>query len=202
MTKRIRLAGAGAIAGGLLWSAAIVLERGFSYLKPGDGTGYYVVQAMAMLAFIGFLAGVQGLDWLKAAGTGRFGRWSLQAFKIGLVLLILASMSVLITRSDESPFFPLGGLIIAAAGVLTGVAVLQTGALVGWRGFTPLLVSLYFVFGMVVPIIASPVDNGAPAPLEFTWGITWMMLGLAYVVPLTRRATAPGSTTELTQAHS
>ena len=202
MTNGIRLASAGAIAGGLLWSAAIVLERGFSNLKPGDGTGYYVVQAMAMLAFIGFLLGVQGLDWLKAVGTGRFGRWPLQAFKIGLVLLILGGMSILITRSDESPFFPLGGIIIAVAGVLTGVAVLRTGALVGWRRFTPLLVSLYFVFGMVVPIIAGPADNGAPAPLEFTWGITWLMLGLAYVAPLIRRTTAPGSTTELTQAHS
>jgi hypothetical protein len=202
MMNRIRLAGAGAIAGGLLWSAAIVLERGFSYLKPGDGTGYYVVQAMAMLAFIGFLVGVQGLDWLKAAGTDRFGRWSLWAFKIGLVLLILAGMSILITRSDESPLFPLGGLIIAVAGVLTSVAVLRTGVLAGWQRFTPLLVSLYFVFGMVVPIIAGPVDGGAPTPLEFTWGVTWVIFGLAYFVPITRRAIAPGSTTELTQAHS
>src|SRR5437016_3896541 len=116
METRVRLAGAGALGGGLVWSACIALERGFSYMKPSDGTGYFVVQALATVAFVGFLVGVQGLDWLNAAGSGRFGRWSLRAFEVGIVFVILGGIVILLTRSDESPFYPLGGVLIAIAG--------------------------------------------------------------------------------------
>jgi hypothetical protein len=199
MDTRIRLAGIGAIAGGLLWSASIVVQQGFSYQKPSSGTGYYVVQVLAMLAFAGFLIGVRGLSWSRAVGTWSFGRRSLQAFEVGLVLLILACISILITGSDESPLFPLGGLIIAVGSVLTGVAVVRTAVLPGWRHFAPLLVSLYYVFGMVIPIIVSS-DNGDIAP-EIVWGVTWVILGLAYLVPTTVRSLGP-SAAELTKAHS
>jgi hypothetical protein len=200
MNERVRLAGIGAIAGGLLWSVAIVVQQTFSYDKPSSGTGYYVVQVLAMLAFAGFLVGVQGLDWSRAVSIGRFGRWSLRAFEVGLVVLILASISILVTRSEESPLFPLGGLMIAIAGVLTGIDVARTAALTGWRRFAPLLVILFYVFGMVIPIILS-TDNGDVAP-EIIWGATWVILGLAYLLPSTGRAMAPSSPPELTKSPS
>ena len=201
MATRIRLAGSGAIVGGLLWSACIALEHRFSYMHNSDGAGYYMVTALATLACIGFLVAVQGLAWSRATGAGRFGRRSLRAFQAGLLLLILGGIGILITRSDESALYPLGALVIIVAGVSTGVAVMRAEVLSGWRRFTPLLVSLYFLFGMVIPIAATPGDSGAPAPLEFTWGITWVVLGLAFVLPSRRESTAP-QTRELTASRA
>ena len=200
MDGRVRLAGLGAIAGGLLWSASIAVQQGFSYQKPSSGTGYYVVQVLAMLAFAGFLMGVQGLDWSGAVGNGRFGRRSLRAFEAGLVVLILASISILVTGSEESPLFPLGGLTIAVAGVLTGIAVVRAEVLTGWQRFAPLLMILSYIFGMVIPIILSS-DNGDVVP-EIVWGATWGILGLAYLIPSAPRRDAPSTTVELTRAQS
>src|SRR6266700_4126987 len=153
MNGRVRLAGAGAIAGGLLWSAAIVVQQAGSCLEPRSGAGFFVVQAIVLLACAGFLVGVQGLDWARAVGAGRFGRWSVRAFEVGIALEILASAMILATRSDESPLFPLGGVVMAVAGVLTGVAAIRAAVLTGWQRLAALLVGLYFLLGMVVPTI-------------------------------------------------
>ncbi len=197
MNGRVRLAGAGAIAGGLLWSAAIVVQQAGSYLEPRSGAGFFVVQAIVLLACAGFLVGVQGLDWARAVGAGRFGRWSVRAFEVGIALEILASAMILATRSDESPLFPLGGVVMAVAGVLTGVAAIRAAVLTGWQRLAALLVGLYFLLGMVVPTIFVPGDAGPPPVLEIVWGATGLLLGLALLTaspapPVAARA--PGLT--------
>ena len=44
MEERVRLAGVGAITGGLFWSGGIAVQEVFSYHKPSSGIGFYVVQ--------------------------------------------------------------------------------------------------------------------------------------------------------------
>lgn len=202
MDTKLRMAGQGAIAGGLLWIAAIIVQAAAHAYHTSDGTDYYVVQVLAGLGFIGLLLGVHGVGWARAAGAGRFGRWSLRAFEIGVVLLILGTFSILVTHSDESPLFPLGGLLIGIAGTLTGVAVVRTAAWSGWQRYAPLTVGLFFIFGMLIPVIANSNNDGPPAVLQAVWGATWLILGLAYLIPSYRSAAGYGTIPELTGTHS
>lgn len=202
MDNRLRIAGLGAIGGGLLWGTAIVVQWALSAYHTSDGTGYYVVQVLAGLAFVGLLLGVHGLSWSRAVGSERFGRWSWRAFETGVVLLILGTFSILLARSDESPLFPLGGLLIAVAGTMTGIAVARAGVWTGWQRFAPLLVGSFFIVGMLIPAIAGPGNDGPPAALQMVWGATWVILGLAYLVPSARPAIGLGAPPELTRSHS
>jgi hypothetical protein len=200
MKTRIRLAGIGAIAGGFLWSVAIALQEGFSYQKPSNGAGYYVLQMASAAAFLACVVGIQGLLWSGVTDHGRFGRWSLRVFQLGLTLMALATIAQTVTGNDEIILYPFGDLAIVIAGMLTGVAVVRTGMWTGWQRFTPLLIVLYFVFGMVVPAIASSSSDGPPAALDIAWGATWILLGLAYLLPSTEAPATTSAAPALTTA--
>lgn len=202
MMTRIRLAGAGAITGGLLWSAAVAVQQGFSYQKPSSGTGYYALQIAIAAAFLGCLVGLQGLDWSRAIGIGRVGRWSLRVFQLGLALMTVGTIAQTVTGNEDIVLYPFGALAIVVAGLLTGIAVVRAGVWTGWQHFTPLLVVLYFVFGMMVPAFASSSNDGPPPTLAVGWGAAWIILGLAYLVPFTRRTVTPTAGPELTNARS
>jgi len=185
MMDRVGFGGTCAVTGGLFWSLGIALEYGLSYETPHSGTGFYVLQVVFLLAQGAFLCAMKGLEWSGAVGTSRLGRWSLRIFQLGLLLLMAGSVVYIITGNQNSPFFPLGGLSIAVTGLLVGIAVWRTGVLPGWRRASPLLVGTYYVFGMLIPAIAAGATSSGPPPvLEFLWGATWVLMGLALIIPV------------------
>lgn len=202
MRDRVWFGGTCAVTGGLLWSLGIALEYGLSYKTPHSGTGFYVLQVLFLVAQGAFLCGMQGLEWSGAVGTGRFGRWSLRLFQLGLVFLMVGSVIYIVTGNQNSPFFPLGGLSIAVTGLLVGIAVWRTAVLQSWRRVSPVLVGAYYVFGMLVPAIAAgPKSSGPPPVLEFLWGATWVLMGLALLIPV-HVETGRSFTADLTEARS
>lgn len=202
MMDRVRLGGTCAVTGGFLWSLGVALEYGLSYKTPHNGTGFYVLQVLFLLAQGAFLCGMQGLEWSGAVGTSRFGRWSLRIFQLGLVFLMTGSIIYVVNGDQNSPFFPLGGLSIAVTGLLVGIAVWHAAVLPGWRRVSPILVGVYYVFGMLVPAIAAGTKtSGPPAVLEFLWGATWVLMGLALLIPV-HVETGRSFTADLTEARS
>jgi hypothetical protein len=202
MRDRVRLGGTCGVLGGLLWSLGIALEYGLSYKTPHSGTGFYVLLLVFLVAQGAFLCGMQGLEWSGAVGTSRLGRWSLRIFQLGLVFLMTGSIIYIATGNQNSPFFPLGGLSIAVTGLLVGIAVWRAVVLPGWRRVSPTLVGAYYVFGMLVPAIAAgPNTSGPPAFLEFLWGVTWVLMGLALLIPV-RVETGRIFSADLTEAQT
>lgn len=203
MRARIRAAGVAAMIGGLLWSIDVLVVHGFSYDKPSNGTGFYVLQVVSLVGFCAFLLAVQGLVWDNAIGTGRFGLWSLRIFQVGLALIMAGGLYSMATGNQDNAFFPLGGLSIAVTSILTGIAVVRAGTWTGARRFAPLLVGLYYLFGMMVPAIFASSKSGGPPPvLAVIWGAAWVVLGVAYLAPSDSRPAVHRQERELTVARS
>ena len=70
--NRIRISGQICIAAAVLWVAAITIEYRYGLKPPGTGALYTINQGMFIAAILGYLIGILGLVWSRAAGTGRF----------------------------------------------------------------------------------------------------------------------------------
>ena len=178
-TQRTRDAGWIMIGAGLLWVVAILIEYRFNLKPPSYGTLYAIDQGMFFLAQLGYVTGIAGLIWAHAAGDGWFGRGALGLFAFGWLVLVVAAPLAWITRDNNLPLFPIGGLAAMLGGLLSGVAVVVAGRWHGWRRFTVLFYALYYLLALLLPLF---IANQGPTLLtESVWGLAWVPTGVALV---------------------
>ncbi len=82
-TDRIRRAGFSCIAAGVLWTVAAMMQGAYSLQSSSDGVLYYLNEAMYFVAQAGFVLGIFGLIWARAAGNGWFGKIALHIDRLG-----------------------------------------------------------------------------------------------------------------------
>lgn len=177
--NRIRSAGTVLIGAGALWAVAIVIEYTFGLKPPNHGTLYAIDQGMFFLAQAGFITGIFGLMRARAAGDGWFGRLALGLFALGWIVLLIAEPLAWITRDNNLPLFPIGGLVAALGGLLAGVAVVIARRWSGWQRFSVLLYGMYYMLGLLLPLIIA--HHGPTLVTESLWGLAWLPMGAALV---------------------
>lgn len=178
-TRRIRGAGWMLIGAGLLWVVAILIEYRFSLKPPNHGTLYAVDQGMFFLAQVGYVIGIAGLMWAHAAGDGWFGKLALGLFAFGWVVLLVAAPLAWITRNNNLPLFPIGGLAAMLGSLLAGVAVVVARRWHGWQRFTVLFYALYYLCALLLPLFIA--NQGPTLITESVWGLAWVPIGVALV---------------------
>ncbi|GAC1452014.1 MAG: hypothetical protein PVSMB4_12220 [Ktedonobacterales bacterium] len=178
-TRRIRGAGWMLIGAGLLWAVAILIKHRFSLKPPNHGTLYAVDQGMFFLAQVGYVIGIAGLMWAHAAGDGWFGKLALGLFAFGWVVLLVAAPLAWITRNNNLPLFPIGGLAAMLGGLLAGVAVVVARRWHGWQRFTVLFYALYYLCALLLPLFIA--NQGPTLITESVWGLAWVPIGVALV---------------------
>lgn len=77
---------------------------------------------MFFVAQVGYVTGIFGLMWARAAGDEWFGKAALGLFAFGWIVLLVAAPLAWITRDNNNALFPLGGLTATLGGLLAGVA--------------------------------------------------------------------------------
>ncbi len=193
-TGRIRSAGMILVAASLLWIVAIFMEYSLDLQPPGSGTLYYINQAMFFVAMAGWVTGIFGLTWTRAAGDGWFGRITIGLFAFGWIVLLVALPLGVITGNNNLLLFPIGGLTSMLGGLLAGVAVVVARRWHGWRRFSVLFYGLFYFLVLMLPLM---VANREPTPFtEVLWGLAWLPMGYALVTSVqddgtTRRNPAP-----------
>ncbi len=197
-TSRIRNSGIALIAGSLLWVVAILVEYGFGLKPPSSGTLYYANQAMFFVAQAGWVAGIFGLIWARAAGSGRFGKIALGLFGFGWLALLVALPIAAVTGNQDLPLYPIGGLISTLGGLLSGVAVVTAGRWHGWQRFSVLFYALYYFLVLMVPLI---VANRPPTLVtEALWGLAWLPMAYALATREGSAGLSPNSAAFLTSS--
>jgi hypothetical protein len=181
MKRNRRVYGAGAvlIGAGLLWALAILIEYRFSLKPPNHGTLYAIDQGMFFVAQLGYVTGITGLMWARAAGDGWFGKAALGLFAFGWIVLVVAQPLAWLTRNNNLPLFPLGGLAAMLGGLLAGVAVVVARRWTGWQRFSVLIYSLYYLLALLLPLLIA--NHGPTFVTEFLWGLAWLPVGMALV---------------------
>lgn len=177
--SRIRVAGRVLTGAGLLWAIAILIEYHYSLKPPNHGLLYALDQGMFFIAQAGYVLGIFGLMWARAAGDKWIGRVSLGLFALGWIVLLVAAPLAWITRDNNNALFPIGGLTAMLGGLLAGIAVALAGRWSDWRRFTVLFYSLYYLCGMILPLI---IWNYGPTLIrESLWGLAWLPIGFSLV---------------------
>lgn len=187
MKRNRRIYGAGAvlIGAGLLWAVAILIEYRFSLKPPNHGTLYAINQGMFFVAQLGYVTGITGLMWARAAGDGWFGKAALGLFAFGWIVLVVAQPLAWLTRNNNLPLFPLGGLAAMLGGLLAGLAVVVARRWTGWQRFSVLVYSLYYLLALLLPLLIA--NHGPTLVTEFLWGMAWLPIGIALVSHARRR---------------
>lgn len=177
--RRIRNAGWVLIGAGLLWAVAILIEYRFSLKPPNHGVVYALDQGMFFVAQLGYLMGILGLMWARAAGHTWFGKAALGLFALGWTILVIAEPLAWITRNNNLPLFPIGGLAAMLGGVLAGVAVVIAHQWTAWRRYTVLFYALYYLLALLLPLFV--INHGPTLITESLWGLAWTPIGAALV---------------------
>jgi hypothetical protein len=173
-----RLGGIAAILGGVLWSAKTFYDRNDAPPWPTDITDtlFFVV----LLLFLAALAG------LYARSRGRLGEWetlSFMGFVAGSIGLMGSIVGLLTGMLEVGPswwlgiswwMFVFGFFVMNLSLLLLGNSVIQSGALVRWRGL-PLAIG---ALGILLILIGDPPNSslGVHPTLAL-----WMVFGLAWV---------------------
>ncbi len=193
---RVRGAGFVLLGAGLLWVVAILIEYRYGLKPPGHGTLYAINQGMFFIAEVGYVIGIFGLMWARAAGNGWFGKIALGLFAFGWIVILVAQPLAWITRDNNLALFPIGGLSAALGGLLAGVAVIVAGRWKGWQRFTVLFYSLYYLLALLLPLFIA--NQGPTLVTESLWGLAWLPIGSALVsqARAVRRPTEVGALVE------
>ncbi len=173
-----RISGLAGMASAVIWLVALFIEYSFQLRPPGNGSIlYYADQALFFIAMAGYVILLVGVWQAKAAGDGLFGKISLGIFIIGLSALLIAQIVQLLTNNPDFFLFPIGGMMQMLGGLLTGIAVAISGRWNGWQRFAPLLQGLYYLIGLILPLI---IFSQPPSQLgESIWQVTWFITSLA-----------------------
>lgn len=178
-SRRIQSIGWILIGAGLLWAIAILIEYRFGLKPPNHGVLYAIDQGMFFVAQLGYITGITGLMWARAAGDGRLGKVALGLFAFGWIILAIAALLAWITRDNNLPLFPIGGLTAMVGGLLSGVAVVLARQWTGWQRFTVLFYALYYLVALLLPLFL--VSHGPTLGAESLWGLAWTPIGAALV---------------------
>lgn len=178
-SRRIRSAGWILIGAGLLWAVAILIEYRFGLKPPNHGALYAVDQGMFFVAQLGYVTGIFGLMWARAAGDRWLGKATLGLFALGWILLVIAAPLAWITRDNNLPLFPIGGLAAMIGGLLAGVALVIARHWTGWRRYTVLLYAVYYLLALLLPLFVA--HQGPTLLTESVWGLAWIPIGAALV---------------------
>ncbi len=182
-TSLARKAGMAGMVGAILWAIANVLEVSFG-LHPPDGSGplYVINQILALLALTAIAAGILGIIW-GGGVSGRFGRSAVWIFSIGHILIVVGGLLALIFRADDSPVFivfPIGGLMMDAGALLTGIAVIKDKQWGGWQRFMPLIYAIYLWLVIEIPFIMGVYGDGGPVGMvEIVQDVGLFLVALA-----------------------
>jgi hypothetical protein len=176
---RDRRAGLALLAAALLWMVARLLEERFGLHPPGHGLVLDLDQALFVVAELGFVAGILRVLGSGAAGAGRVGRGALVLFALGWIIEVIAGPLVLLTGDANLALLPIGGLCAFVGSLVAGIAVAAAGRWAGWRRWSVLCYSLYYVLILFLPAIVAQRDPGFVA--ELLWGLAWVPLGYALV---------------------
>ena len=176
---RVRAAGMICIGASALWIVSVFIQYRYDLQPPGSGTLLYINQGMFFAAIAGWVTGIFGLIWARAAGHGWFGKLALGLFAVGWIVLLVALPLGVITDNPDLPLFPIGGLATTIGGLLAGIAVVVARRWHGWQRVSVLFYSLFYLIVLFLPIA---IANREPTMLtEVLWGLAWLPIGYALV---------------------
>lgn len=130
----------------------------------------------AVLSHLMVLAGVVALAASQATGAGWLPRIGLPIAGLGWVLIAAAELTVWVNFPLATALFAVADPAIGIGMVLTGVAVIRSGHLHGWRRFAPLACGLY-PFAVELPAFGIFGIPNTPAITGI--GLVWLALGVA-----------------------
>ena len=173
--NQLRNTGILCIIGAIIWIVAITIEYPFHLQPPTSGLLAALDQSLFILAHIGFIAGILGLFWSKAAGDGWFSKLSLGLFGIGWSLIAIGTLYALITNNYETFFLPIGGIMASLGCLLSGIAIARNWS--GWQRWSVLIYALYYWAALFLPLV---IANQEPNQItETIWGLAWLLIGFA-----------------------
>jgi hypothetical protein len=175
--NRIRNTGLVCMAAAILWIIAILIEYRYDLQPPGRGLLYILNQLMFLVALTGYLIGILGLIGGRAAGDGRFGRFTLGLFAFGYSILIVATIVSLPAGNNDNLFFPIGGLAASLGCLLSGIAIVTAKRWQGWQRWSVLIYAIYYWAALFLPLV---IANQEPIQItETLWGLAWLLIGFA-----------------------
>ena len=182
---RIRKFGVLCMVAAVVWILAISIEYPLQLQPPGIGFMFHLNQTMFLIANTGFLIGIIGLIWSRAAGDGWFGKIALGLFALGYAAIIIATMLGLFAGKHDSVLFPVGGITASLACLLSGIAVVSAKHWKGWQRWSVLFYAIYYWVALFLPLV---IANQEPNQLtETIWGLCWFLIGFALYTGHQRR---------------
>ncbi len=169
-SRRISHAGLAGIAGGLLFTAGILLEYAFDLFPPADTPAKLVYQVSVVVAMIGWIWSLWGLIAVGAA-SGRLGRGSLWALVAAHVVLVAGIPLAMAAGDWDNLLFPIGGIAATVLPIIPGISVARGDRLPGWRRFG-LLTEAIVVFVLI--FLPGEDMNWWN---EAAWGLSWVVVG-------------------------
>lgn len=174
---RIRNAGFVCIAAAIIWILAITIEYPLHLQPPGSGTIYFLNQMMFLVAIFGYVIGIIGLIWSRAAGNGWFGKIAFALFALGYIVIMVATTFSLFTGNNDSFLFPLGGITATLGCLLSGIAIVTAKRWLGWQRWSVMIYALYYWAALFLPLV---IANQEPNQItETIWGFAWLLIGFA-----------------------
>ena len=175
--NRIRNTGLVCMSAAILWIIAITMEYHYDLKPPGSGALYDLNQLMFITAIAGHLTGIFGLIWARAAGEGRFGRFTLGLFAFGYSILIVATIVSLPAGNNDNWLFPMGGLAASLGCLLAGISISTAKRWQGWQRWSVLIYAIYYWAALFLPLV---IANQEPNQItETIWGFAWLLIGFA-----------------------
>ncbi|KAA3643829.1 MAG: hypothetical protein DWQ07_17080 [Chloroflexi bacterium] len=180
----VRNAGLLSMVGATMWFVSNVLEEIFHLYPPFQDHSLFVPnQILAISAVFIVAVGYLGIVW-QGGVTSRFGKTSVWFYTIGYLMIVVASIAVLFTHQDETPFFllfPIGGTLMDLGALLTGIVVARTAAWQGWTRYMPLIYAAYLWLAIEIPFYlgAYPETGPGPVPMELIQNVGMFLVGLA-----------------------
>ncbi|MDQ0822467.1 hypothetical protein QFZ79_000205 [Arthrobacter sp. V4I6] len=178
----------GAASGVLLaFVEPAVPENQWSY--PLNVTAFTAIQVWFAVQHLGLLLGLLALRWTGAVGQstlGRIGHFVAVAAMLGFAATELAAISAAHDTTDSARVGALGAaygvfsIVLGAALVLEGIAVVRAGAWQGWRRWIPLALGVW-VFVPMLPALALSFIGARFAIAG--WMLLFAALGWALVRP-------------------
>lgn len=162
-----------------------VAESQWSY--PMNVAAFTAMQVWFALQHVGLLFGLLALYWTGAAGRstpGRVGHFIAAASMLGFAATELAAISAANDTTDSARVGVLGAaygvfsILLGAALVVEGIAVVRAGAWHGWRRWIPLALGVW-VFVPMLPALALSFTGARFAIAG--WMLLFAALGWALV---------------------
>ena len=122
------------------------------------------------------MAGLAALGRSGAAGRSLLAAVGLPLAQLGFVVIVVAEVSWLLNTAATDTLFGLGTLALLLGLTVAGAAVVRAGRWRGWHRYTALACGVFIAL-VLLPSFALP--GYASHYAIGTWGVCWLLLGLA-----------------------